>query len=94
MNQSPMLIAFNALFATVFVIAFFMRNHFLRKLDVQKRDANTLSSRSQTGPTPETGTPASIALLERKARVAAVMCGGGAIGAVITNLVMRATAGP
>ena len=94
MNQSPVLIAINALFAGVFVISLFMRNHFLRKLSVQNRGAIDLSSKSPNAHTPKTGTPHALALLERKARVATVTCGIGAVGAVITNLVMQATAGP
>lgn len=94
MNRSPALIVFNVLFATIVVVSFFMRNHYLRKLAAKKKTAAAAPSQSPANATGPAATEQAIDGLARKARLAAVSCGVGVVGAVATSIAMQAVAGP
>ena len=93
MNDSPILVSLNAIFAVVAIVAYFFRNHYLRKL-AQARATSAAGAPTTSYPNASQTAVDELEPLLRNARVAAVICGAGVIGAVVANLTMQATFGP
>ena len=94
MNESPILISLNALFAIIAVIAYFFRNRYLHRLKrVESAGESHATQSSLEIPTDGEATT-EIARLKQKARFAAIVCGVGVVGAAAANLTMQATFGP
>lgn len=94
MNESPILISLNALFAIIAVIAYFCRNHYLRRRKrVKSAGEGHATQASLEIPTDGEATTETTRL-KQKARFAAIVCGIGVAGAAAANLTMQATFGP
>ena len=83
----------NAIFAAVAVIAFFLRNHYLRLL-ARKNAVPDSSAARPSSPNRARSPSNGAASLLRRARIAEIVCGAGVIGAVAANIAMQATFGP